>query len=136
MRVLKRAREKIGEGGMEEGQKERVRREASVKERGKKARKKRDDVLPGPRATYGALAARLLITRPSRSLFSLSFPFLFPSFSFGSIAFSPDGESFVPRCGLFTLNSAESLGYCLASAAEKVQRRFERKDERKRGVEN
>lgn len=79
---------------MEEGQKERVRREASVKERGKKARKKRDDVLPGPRATYGALAARLLITRPSRSLFSL--PFLFPSFSFGSIAFSPDGESFVP----------------------------------------
>lgn len=78
MRVLKRAREKIGEGGMEEGQKERVRREASVKERGKKARKKRDDVLPGPRATYGALAARLLITRPSRSLFSL--PFSFPLF--------------------------------------------------------
>lgn len=63
---------------MEEGQKERVRREASVKERGKKARKKRDDVLPGPRATYGALAARLLITRPSRSLFSL--PFSFPLF--------------------------------------------------------
>lgn len=94
---------------MEEGQKGKARREASVKERGKKGEEKRDDVLPKPRATYGALAARLLITRPS--LFPPSFSlFLFVSFSssFGSIAFSLDSESFV--LGLFALNSvAESL---------------------------
>lgn len=76
----------------------------------------------------------MLITRPS--LFP---PFLFLSlslflffFRYHRIAFSLDGESFVP--GLFTLNSlAESLGFRLVSAAEKVQRRFERKDERKAG---
>lgn len=59
---------------MEEVQKEKARREASVKERKKKGEEKRDDVLPEPRATYGALAARLLITRVSSLLFS--FPLL------------------------------------------------------------
>jgi len=57
--------------GMEEETKRKnAKRETSVKERRKKA-KKRDDVLPEPRATYGTLGARLLITRSS----------LFPSFS-------------------------------------------------------
>lgn len=115
---------------MEEGQKrksaKRSEREREGKKGEEKKRRRASRASCHLRRTGGSLA---YYATESVSLFP---PFLFPSFSFGSIAFSPDGESFVPRCGLFTLNSAESLGYCLASAAEKVQRRFERK----RGVEN
>lgn len=65
MRVLKRARTKRKSAQRSERERE-----------GKKGEEKRDNVLPGPRATYGALAARLLITRPRDSLSFLSFSLL------------------------------------------------------------
>lgn len=103
-----------------------------MKERKKKEKEeKRDEVLPGSRATYGALAALacLLRDRVGPSLpssvppvsFSLPFslslspPLLVPS------AFSLDGESFVPRCELAALNSPVNPSD-FTSAAEKVQR--------------
>lgn len=51
--------------GTEAGQKEKSARRSEREREEKKGEEKRDDVLPKPRATYGALAARLLITRPS-----------------------------------------------------------------------
>lgn len=102
-----------------------------MKERRKKGEEKRDDVLPGPRATYGALAARLLITRQSRSLFPPSSSLSLSLFFFRFHRVLARRRKFRPL--LRTLYGEFTRGFRLASAAEKVQQCFERKDERERG---
>lgn len=94
MRVLKRAREKIGEGGnggrTKRKSAKRSEREREGKKGEEKKRRRASRASCHLRRTGGSLA---YYATESVSLFP---PFLFPSFSFGSTAFSPDGESFVP----------------------------------------
>jgi len=128
MRGLKRAREKTGEGNGERTKRERARREASVKEKGKKRGKK------GRRASRASCHLRR--TDGSLAYYAIeslsSLPFSLPLL-LSVPSRPPTAKVSSPMRTLYAEFTRGVSRIRLASAAEKVQRRFERKDERKRG---